>query len=275
MDYLEAKYGLKPPAIMESNGSGTVADPFVPVMDVFVQDQWTRIVDLLLMAPLSEATLTADITLDDRTATFDSLVAPVAGDWLCLKQDNRATQSLILAVVDNLLDNYTVTVDSPIDYAYTAAGHETCGFGSTSLNVNGSVTPVSFYISPPVDTMWDITRILLNMSDIASGDEATFGGQNALTNGIVLRVVHSEDTNNIFNSKTNGMFSLRNFDMVYTAADKFGVYGFKTRRTFNGQDKNGVTARLLGPDDKIEIIIQDDLTGLSEFKICAQGHVVE
>ena len=116
---------------------------------------------------------------------------------------------------------------------------------------------------------------MIGMSDVLAGDDATFAGQPALTNGIVLRVTNGS-YNNIFNAKANGDLAIRSGDMYYVEADKFGVYGYRTRRTFSGQDKNGVTIRLDGDHgDRLGIIIQDDLTDLSEFKTCVQGHVVE
>jgi len=54
------------------------------------------------------------------------------------------------------------------------------------------------------------------------------------------------------------------------------VYGFSYRRTFGGQDKNGVVVRLHGgTQDKLEIINQDDLTGLNKLAHVSQGHVVQ
>ena len=54
-----------------------------------------------------------------------------------------------------------------------------------------------------------------------------------------------------------------------------GEYGFRTRRTFGGQNKNGVVIRLDGEDDSFQLIVQDDLTGLTFMEAVAQGHVVD
>lgn len=48
------------------------------------------------------------------------------------------------------------------------------------------------------------------------------------------------------------------------------------RRSFGGQDKNGVVIRVDGDlGESLELLIQDDLTGLETFRIVVQGHVVE
>lgn len=268
--------GDRKPRYFKVNGSGTEVDPYVPIQDVNIQDQHTRVVDLFMISPIDTAALTVDVALDDRDITFDSSTPPVVGNTLCLKESGRWMQSEILVVVDNTGGNYTVTVDSPADYAFTVVGHETCAISEDSLNVNGSVTSVHYYISPPAGTVWDITRVIFSMGDDTAGDEADFGGiADGLTNGIVLRKTDG-DYNNIFNAKTNGDFGIRNFDFEYTAATvPQGIYGFKSRRTFAGQNKNGVTIRLDGDTgDKIEVIVQDDLTSLAEFKVVVQGHVV-
>ena len=47
-----------------------------------------------------------------------------------------------------------------------------------------------------------------------------------------------------------------------------------SRRTFGGQNKNGIVIRLKGDDnDELQAIIQDDLTDLDHFHVIAQGHV--
>lgn len=48
------------------------------------------------------------------------------------------------------------------------------------------------------------------------------------------------------------------------------------RRSFAGQDKNGVVIRLNGDQgDEFQVIVQDNLTGLTHFRTVVQGHVVE
>ena len=54
------------------------------------------------------------------------------------------------------------------------------------------------------------------------------------------------------------------------------VYGFTYRRTFGGQDKNGVGVILHGDtEDQLEIINKDNLTGLNKLAHVCQGHVVQ
>jgi hypothetical protein len=63
------------------------------------------------------------------------------------------------------------------------------------------------------------------------------------------------------------------YDTAYADKRPSGSFGFKFRRTFGGQGKNGVVIRLTAiHGDSLKLIIQDDLTGLDDFYIVAQGH---
>ena len=260
---------------LSTTGAGTEGDPFLPVQDVNVQDQTSRLIDLFLLRELDSATLTVDVAVEDKDITFSTTgYTPLDGDILCLRQDGRWFQAVILAVTPNGGDNYTVTVDSPADHVFTVIGHEVCSVGSNNLAVDGSTTSVKFFLSPPANTQWDIVRMLIYMQDATVGDDGNFAGEGALTNGIVLRR-EDGDFNNIFNFKTNGDLAGRCFDFEYAEKAPAGTFGFRARRTFGGQSKNGVVIRLDGDStDKFAAIVQDDLTGVDIINIVVQGHVV-
>lgn len=113
------------------------------------------------------------------------------------------------------------------------------------------------------------------MEDSTAMDDAKFAGQTALTNGVVLRIKHNGTGTyeNVWNVHSNGEFGLLTFDSAYTSKAPAGYNGFRWRNTYAGQSKHGVTLRLeLG--EILEVLIQDDLTGLNKFHIMAQGHLV-
>jgi len=106
-------------------------------------------------------------------------------------------------------------------------------------------------------------------------DDAKFGGITALSKGIVVRVKDGY-MKNIFYARSNNDLREQTFDVVYADKAPAGQYGLGCRRTFNGQEKNGVTIRLDGSsNDQLQIYLQDNLTGLTKMSIIAQGHVVE
>lgn len=62
---------------------------------------------------------------------------------------------------------------------------------------------------------------------------------------------------------------------VYEASNPSqGIDGFCGRLTFGGQSKLGVVLRV-GPDENLQLIVQDDLSYLVDFEIMLEGHVVQ
>jgi len=115
------------------------------------------------------------------------------------------------------------------------------------------------------------------MTATAAMDDSKFGSLDALTNGVVLRKKNGE-VKNIFVVSDNGGIAERCYDTDYPTKVPAEIYAFRARRTFGGQDKNGVVVRLDGSEsEELQIIIQDALSGgtLTKFAVVAQGHVVE
>ena len=104
---------------------------------------------------------------------------------------------------------------------------------------------------------------------------ALFGNLTELTNGVVLRRVDGE-TNNFWNVKSNRDIGNIAYDLTIRLASnpQQGENGILARYTFAGQDKHGVAVRL-NPGDSLQLLIQDDLTGLDAFNIIAEGHYVD
>jgi len=268
-DYLKVEIA-KP---LESNGA-------IPVN---IQDQHTEIIDLKMSTVIDNITLLEDYAIGDYWINLSTTGAtPTPAMTVCLKEGTAFYQARP-TVINSLGGNdYQLKMDTPLDFAYTTAGG--CELTSTNLAVDGSVTPVVFRITPAEmgdDVEWDITRFILLWGGEGIGtqndapDDADFGVTEALTNGIVIRSVNGI-TKNIFNAKTNGDLRARAYDLTYTEATRGGVYTVATRRTFAGQEKNGVTVRLKAiDDDEFQIIIQDDLTEMTGGQMIVQGHLVQ
>ena len=236
--------------------------------DVFVKDQNTPIIDLYIHQHGNDILLASDTNIDDRVITLQPGHGVIVGNYIGLKEGVRFYEGQVLAV--NIND---ITLDSPLDFAFTtAAGLQHIHI--PDMNVNGSVDPVEFHIVPPTESKWNITRIIFLIEDNVTMDTSKFGGIPALTNGVLVRV-KNDIFKNIFNIKTNGEFALRSFDISYDDRAPAGVFGFRARVSFAGRSKRGVVIALDGAkEDQIQIIIQDDLTGLTKFQAIAQGYEV-
>lgn len=240
----------------ESNGG-------IPVN---LQDQHSPIVGLYMGQPLEDITLASDGAIGDRTITLTSGHSTAVGNYICLKENSRFFQGMVLNVATDV-----ITLDSPLDYAFTTGA--SCHRMSIDMTVNGSVTPQEFQISPPAGTSWDVTKVVFHIEDSTTMDDGTFGGINALTNGIVLQSRNGIYKNE-FNIKRNGDFSLFATKQYVDKPPSGTGYAINATRTFAGQNETGVTIRLT-EGDTLVLIVQDDLTGLDVFNIVVHGHVVE
>jgi hypothetical protein len=255
-------------------------EPFGPKitnggLDVNLQDQHTPIVDLYFIKDLQDVTLTTPTTLDSNIITVSADSAPNTGYVICLKNENQYYQGHIVSYSGS--NPYTITMDCPLDYAYGTGAH--CHESTHEMNVDASSGNIIYDIS--LDGMgtgvsFDITKIIFNITDKTEMDDSRFGGiSGALAKGIVLRKVDGE-THNIYNIKSNGDFAVRHGNLTYSDKAPAGDHGLWTYRKFGGQSENGVTIRLdAKTNDRLELILQDDLTDLYEFNCIAQGHVVE
>lgn len=251
---------------------------------VNIQDQTSDIIDLHLTRYIDEIAIAQDTNIDDTIVYVTCDTLPVAGNTVCFKEDYAFYQAQILTVTPTGGTAYTLLLDTPLDFAFTTSGG--CSLRDDKMNVNGSSTPVIFFVSPvglvdPVDSSkqqkWDITRIMLSITDDSAMDDARFGGiTGGITNGVVVRKKDGRNKN-IFTAKTNGDFALHSYDVTYieSTLPPSGFYGMRVRRSFAGQEKNGVVIRLdASSGDEIQLIVRDNLTALTSFQAAVQGHIV-
>ena len=243
-------------------------------LDVRLQDQTSEIIDLYMLN-LDDAinlTLSQGQSIDDKTITVTDAtgVLDTGVHAIDISENGRKFQAIVTDVT-----GLVITFNTPLDMDITT--NAIVQIAGWNLAVDGSTTMKKFSTAPPKGVSWDITRILLAMESTASMDDSTFGPLDALTNGVVLRKVGGI-TKNIFTVTNNGGLAERMYDVTYPTKVPAGVYAMRARRTFAGQDKNGVTIRLNGDTgDKLEFLISDDLADstFTKFVCVAQGHVVE
>ena len=79
---------------------------------------------------------------------------------------------------------------------------------------------------------------------------------------------------NYWNIKNNGEIGEMCYDKNYDDKAPAGLYGLTARLTFGGQSKIGVVIRLT-EGEELQLVVQDDLTGLESFRIMAEGHFTD
>ena len=217
-------------------------------------------------------TLAADTVPDAYTIELTDATGLVVNQQIGMEQDGGLSDIFFAKILS--ISTNTLTIDRPIDKIF-ATGTTLFWSINPGLNVDGSTTREIFIIHNISSTPIDITRLIFSMTDTAAMDDGLFGGQPVLTRGVVLRKKFADGSFlNYWNAKTNGRLSELMFDLTYSDKAPAGVNGLSARLTFGGQNKLGVVIRL-HEGDELQMLIQDDLTGLTTFKITAEGHYTD
>ena len=150
------------------------------------------------------------------------------------------------------------------------------GDGQSQMNVNGSVTPVTFYYKPAAGTVFRVARLIMSMQDTSGFSAGEYGNLgSALSTGCDLK--HVDDTGTItdftgnYGIYTNADWGFYCYDVdlkTWGVGDEF----LMARMTFT---KMGQYIRLDGDDANnglIEFVVNDDLTGLTDHRILLQGY---
>ncbi len=254
-------------------GGGLGQNRIAP-LSVLFENRVTPAVDSLFSKSIAGGnfTLAVDAVASGiTTLVYDFTASPghglVATDELLLLDTDadRSFQAIVMSVAGDV-----ITVDRPIDHAFSAAG--TLGRTiTTNMAVDGSATEQIFTVRAG-QTPRDITRFIVTMLSSSSMDDGLFGDLPALARGFVLRIIDGYQET-IFNFKKNLDIKQFCYDVNYSARAPAGQTGLVARITFAGPDKHGIGLRIAGTD-AIQWVVQDDLTGLNELKVAAEGHVV-
>ncbi len=146
---------------------------------------------------------------------------------------------------------------------------------SKDMAVNGSVSSVTFEYTVPADEKFIVSRCNILVEDNGLRP-SNFGGNNPLTNGVIIRVLDDDDITimKIFNDDepliTIGDFSAltgRDVDYLQVASDRAA----QIRWTFDKH--SGSLPLLLYAGQHFQAIVQDDLSGLDNFWMCLQGRI--
>jgi len=242
---------------------------YLKQVDATLQDSTSPLFIVKASNLVAETTLTTQTAKDDYIVNVASTASFVVGQYLTIYNvaADRVFFSNILAI-----NTLAITLDSPLDFEFVIGS--VVSVGTENMNVDGSVTPVVFGVRNPttadIPSSVDITRIMFKCLTDATVDLSKFGDiAGGLLRGVVVRRVDGE-YKNIFNAKTNGDLKNIMFDFDIEVVGQQGQDGFTGRLTFAGQNKMGAVIRI-GPDEDLQIVIQDDLTSLDRFIVIAEG----
>jgi hypothetical protein len=218
----------------------------------------------------TSTTLAAAVSAGDTSITVASATGIVDGTSLQIENGViETTFPVVTDVVGNVL-----TLDRPIDYGFEIGDGVEVISTNAALIAGSLAAPISYKIIPDTDQVWHVKSISVGLVHSTTADDSLFGDIAALSNGVVFRAYNATagQYRTFTNWKANGDVGF-DFGLVeYT--DKAGGGKFGTKSTASIKDRAGATPRIDGAaGDFLEVLIQDNLTGLTSVRFKAQGHL--
>lgn len=220
---------------------------------------------------LNSYSIAVNSTIGDYNLTLNSTTGLSVGDTLHIgeaENHEHEPAQIISSVVGNI-----ITLDRPLDKNHTV-GELVYEISIDVTNVAGSIPGhVSYKCMPQYNQTWHIKKISVSCNDNSDMDFTNFCGEAALSNGIVFRE-YDGLTNNYrtyFVTKSNGDFikSADSHDILSKTGG--GEYSFNAVLDLSVVD---VAFNINGDNgDFLEILIQDDLTAITNLNFLCSGHV--
>jgi len=216
----------------------------------------------------TSTTLAADVSSGATQITLTSATGFAVGNHLRIT--GQCTENICSQIT--VLAGNVATLDRPLDNSYLSGDSVTKMI--PNMGVLGTLaSPESFKVIPPADEVWHLAEMLIEMTHGTAGDNGLFGDLTALTNGVVLRKYDGTTSSYLTFTlwKTNSDIVLDMYNIIYAArSGGGGSYGTNAKASFKN---TGAIVYLNGiAGDYLEILVQDDLTGLDSFRIKVQGH---
>lgn len=152
--------------------------------------------------------------------------------------------------------------------------------GSTDLAVNGSVTPQNFYIEALAGERLSVSRFIMNINTLTDISQQEYGDLVALTNGMQ---VYFENANGPLSGlkvdlltpltiKTNEDWGRWCYDSQPIPVGATGkTQTWQARWTLSKYNPKNPYGIVLEEGDKLGIIVNDDISGLSSHTVIAEG----
>lgn len=257
------------------DGEGNPISSFRGAIDIHDSDVHSAAINHYLWRDLATYTLAADVAAQSTQVTFTSVVGIVAGSDFHFNDTATGAHDHTFATVTAIAGN-DVTFNRPLDESYLAASTVVTRI-SRNMNVTGSLAaPIKFRVRPTVGQIWHGLSLSFAMTDQTAMDDATFGGLPALTNGVAVRFY--DITAGRYNTysfwRKNSDFFLDCFGPEYTTKAPSGFYGYRGKLFV--KESYGAIVKLYNTAEQVtelEVLIQDDLSGLDSFEMTLHAHI--
>lgn len=164
-------------------------------------------------------------------------------------------------------------LDRPLDKVHEIGDEVTNAIIDLASQIGSLATPQIYWAGPEPGNVWHISNLTLAMGHSSAGDFGLFGNLTKLTNGVVLRARVSGNYGTLTNWKTNGDINVDTGEVSFhLRSGGGGTHGTSANGAF--KNRTGAVLRLDGDNnDRFEVYVQDDLTGLFFWNMKVQGHL--
>jgi len=220
-------------------------------------------------------TIAWDVLAGSRVITVADDTIFAVGDELQLTAASNTYREPTYPVITAIdLVTHVLTLDRPLDLPWSILDTVEIIIENMAATAGTLFTPISYKFFPPQGTIMHVQSFVLNMTHATTGDDSLFGNMAALTNGTILRayngLINQYGTFTIW--KTNGDIKMDMATVVYDSKAGGGLHS----TTGDGRiaDRTGSVPELIATNgDFLEILIQDDITAITELRLKAQGHI--
>ena len=142
------------------------------------------------------------------------------------------------------------------------------GSGTHHMNVDGSGADKEFYRSPPAGKKWIIRKAMIKVENVLLQNN-NFGGVDTLPNGCLSKVKEDGVERNLWEFAINSnadLLEMTHYAYSCTAGTDLiiMVWNFEA---------DGSSLQLCSScGDCIKFIVQDNLTGMSDFQVVIKGY---
>ena len=138
----------------------------------------------------------------------------------------------------------------------------------SNINANGNylITPKNFIVKPTAGEVFNVTRMIVSITDSGLFSSAGYGAASALTNGLSFEIwkrgLKDFCLNDQLPIKQNGEYQALNHDLILSTFGA-GNSWMSIRYTFTRDTNNSQGVILDGANgDEFRVVCNDDLTGL-------------
>lgn len=239
------------------------------LLEVHIDETHTRVVSELFFF---NAGITSTIASDANAGAIQIEIVSTTGfNTGDVIQIINGTIEPTFPIITDIPGGNILVLDRPLDFSYNIGDSVEIIITNVSSIIGALGVPIIYRFQPDSDRVWFVNKLQMTMTHNSAASDDKFGNLTALTNGFVFRSFVNGQFRSIANWKSNANIKLDVEAVTYSDKAGPGLFGTTVQDSIN---LVGATLKLDGfAGDYLDILIQDDLTGLESFYVNGQGYV--